>query len=84
MKTLKRKQIYLDEDCDRVIKQISAKIKVSEAEIIRRAIKDYIKKNNAEMTGKDPLLSLIGMCDNPEGSTDTSIHHDKYLYGKKG
>ena len=31
---------------------------------------------------KDPLQKLIGLCDEPEGPLDASIHHDKYLYGK--
>lgn len=84
MANLKRKQIYLDEECDRILKALSLATRVSEAEHIRRAVRNYIAKQKTEVTKKDPLKELIGLCDKPDGPTDASIHHDKYLYGQQG
>ena len=83
MGNLKRKQIYLDEESDRALKSLAVATKVSESEHIRRAIKKYVVKHKSKIPDKDPLEKLIGICDNPVGSTDASVNHDKYLYGKK-
>lgn len=81
MVNFKRKQIYLDEESDRALKGLALTTKISEAEHIRRAVKNYITKQKVKMVEKDPLQKLIGLCDKPDGPTDASIHHDKYLYG---
>jgi len=83
MADLKRKQIYLDEESDRALKRLALTTKISEAEHIRRAVKKYIAKQKGKMAEEDPLRKLIGLCDKPDGPTDASIHHDKYLYGKQ-
>ena len=83
MPSLKRKQIYLDEESDRALKALALKTKVSESEHIRRAVKKYIGRKG-KIAVKDPLQKLIGLCDKPEGPNDASIHHDKYLYRKQG
>jgi hypothetical protein len=82
MANLKRKQIYLDEESDRALKRLALTTKISAAEHIRRAVKKYITKQKGMMAEEDPLQKLIGLCDKPEGPSDASIHHDKYLYGK--
>ncbi len=81
---MKRKQIYLDEDSDRSLKHLAHSTKTSEAELIRKAVKDYLSKYRRKSPVKDPLLDLIGLCDNSKGPKDSSLHHDKYLYRKKG
>ena len=83
MGNLKRKQIYLDEESDRALKSLAIVTKVSESEHIRRAIKKYVVKQKGDIPKEDPLQRLIGLCDNPAGPTDASVHHDRYLYGKK-
>ncbi len=83
MADLKRKQIYLDEESNRVLKRLALTSKISEAEHIRRAVKDYIAKQKVKMAEEDPLRKIVGLCDKPNGLTDASIHHDKYLYGKQ-
>jgi hypothetical protein len=83
MANLKRKQIYLDEQSDRALKRLALTTKISEAEHIRRAVKKYIAKQKAKMAEEDPLRKRIGLCDKPDGPTDASIHHDRYLYGKQ-
>lgn len=55
---------------------------MSEAEVIRRALDEYLAKVARQAgTEEDPLLQLIGLCDSPEGPTDASVNHDFYLYG---
>jgi len=83
MANLKRKQIYLDEESDRALKRLAATTKISEAEHIRKAVKKYIAKQEGKMAEEDPLRKLIALCDKPDGPTDSSIHHDRYLYGKQ-
>ena len=84
MSNLRRKQIYLDEESDRALKRLALTSKISEAEHIRRAVKKYIAKQKGKIAEEDPLQKLIGLCDEPDGPTDVSVHHDKYLYGKQG
>ncbi len=38
MANLKRKQIYLDEECDRALKRLAITTRISESEHIRRAV----------------------------------------------
>ncbi len=84
MTNLKRKQIYLDEESNRALKILSLETKISESEHIRRAVKKYIGNQKPAIMGEDPIKQLIGLCKNPSGPVDASIHHDNYLYGKKG
>lgn len=83
MSNLKRKQIYLDEESDRALKGLALATKISESEHIRRAVKNYVQKQKKKAGKEDPLQNIIGLCDNPDGPTDASVHHDGYLYGKK-
>lgn len=83
MANLKRKQVYLDEESDRALKSLALATRISESEHIRRAIKRYIARQKGKMAEEDPLRQLIGLCDKPDGPTDASIHHDRYLYGKQ-
>jgi hypothetical protein len=80
---LKRKQVYLDEESDQALKSLAFSTKISEAEHIRRAVRKYIARLKVGIANDDPLKELIGLCDSPVGPTDASIHHDRYLYGKK-
>lgn len=83
MPNLKRKQIYLDEETDRILKRLAFSTRISEAEHIRRAVKAYLSKQKVKKPKEDPLLKMIGLCDKPDGPTNASIDHDKYLYGKQ-
>ena len=78
MANLKRKQIYLDEECDRALKRLAITTRVSESEHIRRAVKKYITKQKDKMAEEDPLQKLIGLCDKQDGPIDSSIHHDRF------
>ena len=79
MANLKRKQIYLDEESDRALKLLAIETKISESEHIRRADAKYISKQTTAIAEKDPIQEIIGLCDNPHGPTDASVHHDRYL-----
>ena len=83
MSNLKRKQIYIDEESDRALKTLAISTNISESEHIRRAVKNYIVKQKIKTTADNPLEKIIGLCDKPEGPTDSSVNHDKYLYGKQ-
>ncbi|HDH86555.1 MAG: hypothetical protein DRG35_06730 [Deltaproteobacteria bacterium] len=83
MANLKRKQIYLDGESDRALKRLAFATKISESEHIRRAVKKYVAMQKGKMPEEDPIWQLIGLCDKPDGPTDASIHHDRYLYGKQ-
>jgi hypothetical protein len=72
-----RKQIYLGQEQNDKIKQIAMRRRWTEAEVIREAIDEYMKKQEQN----DPLLKLFDLTDsNP---IDGSVHHDQYIYGNE-
>lgn len=82
---LKRKQIYLDAASDTTLKKLAKETGLSTAEHIRRAVKSYVdrcKRTRAD-SASDPLLDLIGICDDPKAPHDGALHHDQYLYGRR-
>jgi hypothetical protein len=82
---LKRKQIYLDPQNERTIKKLARRTGLPEAEHIRRAVADYLRKTRqpASSDQTDPLLRLIGICNSPKGPRDAALRHDDYLYGSR-
>lgn len=72
-----RKQIYLPEEYEEQLKEISIVMDVTESSIIREALAEYLKKIKASKK-KNTLYDLIGLCN--KGKKDASINHDKYLY----
>ncbi len=74
-----RKQIYLDETMIDKIKEIAEKEGISQSEVIRKSIVEYIQKEQLKGRVKDPLLELIGLVDAP--LKDGSENHDKDIYG---
>jgi hypothetical protein len=82
---LKRKQIYLDAVSDNTLKKLAKETGFSTAEHIRRAVKRYVDQYNQTRAGSvsDPLLDLIGICDDTDAPQDGALHHDHYLYGRK-
>lgn len=73
-----RKQIYLDERTQAMLRKAAVVRGVSESEIIRESLREYLRKSAVD-AGDNPLLELIGLAD---GREDASEHHDVYLYGK--
>ncbi len=82
---LKRKQIYLDAASDNSLKKLAKETGLSAAEHIRRAVKSYVDQCGRIRSGRasDPLLDLIGICDDTGAPSDGALHHDHYLYGRK-
>jgi hypothetical protein len=82
---LKRKQIYLDTASDNTLKKLAQETGLSTAEHIRRAVKNYVDQCNRIRAGSaaDPLLDLIGICDDTDAPHDGALHHDRYLYGRR-
>lgn len=78
----KRKQIYLDPRSEQTIKKLARKTGLPEAEHIRRAVTDYLRRTQPPTSSDraDPLLRLIGICDSPKGPRDAALRHDAYLY----
>ncbi|MGH8897431.1 MAG: ribbon-helix-helix protein, CopG family [Egibacteraceae bacterium] len=77
-----RKQLYIDEDLERVLKALAARTGRPEAEHVRAALRSYIDQQvTAPRSGHDPLLDLIGLVDDSEGPDDVAVNHDHYLYG---
>jgi len=79
MEKMIRKQVYLAPEQQKLLKRLARKANVTEAEVVRRAIEDYARKE--KVIDDDPLLELIGMVKG--GPPDGSINHDHYLYGPK-
>jgi len=58
---------------------LAIETKISESEHIRGAAAKYIVKQKTAIAEKHPIREIIGLCDIPNGPTDASIHHDRYL-----
>ncbi|NPV53716.1 MAG: hypothetical protein HPY71_09360 [Firmicutes bacterium] len=81
---MKRKQIYLDEKSDELLKKWANLKDVSEASIIREAVNSYLVNLEHQDTPKgpdDPLIHIVGMYEG-EIPPDVAINHDKYIYRK--
>ncbi len=74
-----RKQIYLDEKMIEQIKELADKKTISQSEVIRQSLADYIRKEQLKGEVSDPLLELIGLVDIP--LEDGSENHDIDIYG---
>lgn len=76
-----RKQTYIFPEQDEELKKL-AKIKmVTEAEIIREALDNFISQEKKRLQ-ENPLLEIVGISDETEGPQDGSVNHDRYLYGR--
>lgn len=76
-----RKQTYILPEQDEELKKL-AKIKmVTEAEIIREALDNFIRQEKKRLQ-ENPLLEIVGISGDAEGPRDGSVNHDRYLYGR--
>lgn len=72
-----RKQVYINKYQNEQLKRLSQHKKISEAQIIRMAVDQYIKENESAIS--NPLYGLIGLCKKSKSPSDVAINHDKYL-----
>ncbi len=77
-----RRQIYLDKEDVKALKAEGRRTARSMSQLIRVAIKEYIRrKKNKGSWKEDGLTAVVGTCLCPDKGI--SEHHDKFLYGKK-
>lgn len=75
---VKRTQIYLEEDLDRVLRAAAAAEGRSAADLIREAVRRYLAERG-EVGTVDPIAAMIGTV---EGlPADSAAEHDRDLYG---
>jgi metal-responsive CopG/Arc/MetJ family transcriptional regulator len=77
--TMRRTQIYLEEDVDRELRAVAAAEGRSAADLIREALRRYLaERKGAEA---DPILALAGtIAGLPR---DAAAEHDRDLYGTR-
>lgn len=78
MDTVKRTQIYIDEELDQQLRTKALAEGRSAAALVREALRSYLAKGKAKAQ-KDPFLELSGAFSG--GPRDSSLEHDRYLYG---
>jgi hypothetical protein len=74
-----RTQIQLTEAQSQEIKSIAEREKTSMADVIRRAVDDWLARYSdaARRARKKRALEVVGRYDS--GLSDVSVNHDKYL-----
>lgn len=65
-----RKQTYITPAQDRALKRLAERSKTTEAEIMRRALDGWLRKQGAR-DSEDPFEALIGLFEGP-----TEVNHD--------
>jgi hypothetical protein len=78
---LVRKQVYLTEAQDHLLKQAAAEERKSEAEVIRSALDQRLRPRKAPRrpSSGDSLWQIVGL--GRSGVRDVSDQVDHYLYG---
>jgi len=92
-KTSVRKQIYITEDEEKMLREQSFVQKTSQAQIIRQALEVYgvllasgrdlegtLKRLIKEDRTRNPLDKLVGMFQD-DVPADMAEQHDRYIYG---
>jgi hypothetical protein len=67
---LVRKQTYITPEQDRAVKRLAERHHTTEAEILRRALDDLLRREGVR-EGEDPFAALIGFIEGP-----TEVDHD--------
>jgi hypothetical protein len=76
-----RKQIYLTEEIDLKTKRLAEIENVSQAEIIRNALAEYLEEKDIDDV-QDPLFKMLGLIKKGESKKKESKTYDEYLYGE--
>jgi hypothetical protein len=67
---LVRKQTYITAEQDRAVKRLAEQHHTTEAEILRRALDDLLRREGVR-EGEDPFAALIGFIEGP-----AEVDHD--------
>jgi len=78
-KSMRRTQIYIDDDLDIRLRATAAAEGRSAAALIRDAVRLYLAGQRGGQATSDPFLELAGAFEG--GPRDASTDHDRYLYG---
>jgi len=70
-----RTQVYLDQDTNEALDRLASRRRMSKAELIRLAAREYLSRQRAG--SRHPLWELIGIGNS--GYADTSARHDEVL-----
>ncbi len=76
-----RKQLYLTEEIDLKTKRLAEIENVSQAEIIRTALQEYLQEKDIDDI-QDPLFKMLGLIKKGESKKKESKTYDEYLYGE--
>lgn len=77
---MRRKQLYLDDDLDDALRSKAASTGLSEAEHVRRALRDYFSGPSVK-TSTDNLMALVGLVADDDAPDDLAEELDHYMYG---
>lgn len=81
LETMKRTQIYLEEELDRELRETASSEGRSAAALIREAIRAYLSARQMLPARRDdPILKMIGVLEG--GSERSSEDVDEVLYGR--
>jgi hypothetical protein len=85
MGRLVRKQVYITVEQEQRLKQIAAREKRSEAEVIRAALDNRLGPGRGphQSLDRDPLWTIVGLGKASAGPGDVSEHVDEHLYGAR-
>ncbi|HEY7268930.1 MAG TPA: CopG family transcriptional regulator [Dehalococcoidia bacterium] len=80
---MKRKQIYIEDDQERRLKELAAERQVPESVLVRAALSEYLAKPFPRFDGPEdnPLWGLVGVVEDADAPRDGSTNHDHYIYG---
>ena len=81
MPNLNRTQLYFPEDLWKELKKKADQEKTTLSQVVRLAVTDFLKKDQAKNWENDTLWDMVGSSKSKD--KDLSVNHDKYLYGKK-
>lgn len=77
-----RKQTYILPEQDRMLKALARMKQVTEAELIREALEQFLRREEANAEN-NPLLKIVGIGGDGPGPVDGALNHDCYLYRRE-
>jgi hypothetical protein len=80
-----RRQLYLPDALSKKLKEWSGRNKISESEIMRRALSEYLDQERRRATPPDqnPVSNAIGVFEGGPECFDAGNKHDDIVYGLK-
>ncbi|MCL6447349.1 MAG: ribbon-helix-helix domain-containing protein [Armatimonadetes bacterium] len=78
-----RRQLYLPLTLSRELKNCSLRLKISESEILRRALSQYLEQEKRRKTSpeQNPVLKAMGIFEGGPDCFEAGEKHDEIIYG---